>query len=146
MTLWEKLVGPNSDPFRRSLYENGGYKDVVLWLAENHITPDTHPHAVELFTGDGAGALGIFESGWHPSAITCIDHRVSDSPLVPGARFHYVDLRCILENDPDSIDTITAGMAGQFDVVVAVNDWWPKASRLEVAHFFARIGAAIYYL
>lgn len=145
MTLWERIVGPNTDPFRRSLYEGGGYKDVVQWLAGNGITPNTHPSACDLFSGDGAGALAFFESGWHPSAITCIDHRVSGSPLVPNAQFHYIDLRCILERDPADIDATMAGMAGQFDVIVAVNDWWPHGSRLQVARFFARNGAAIYY-
>ncbi|MEK9143558.1 MAG: hypothetical protein AAB481_02945 [Patescibacteria group bacterium] len=146
MTLWEKLVGRNTDPFRRSLYEGGGYKDVVQWLAENGITPGTHPYACDLFSGDGAGALAFVKSGWHPNAITCIDHRVSNLPLVPAARFHYVDLRCILNSDQDRIDETTASMAGQFDVIVAVNDWWPHKSRLQVARFFARSGGAIYYL
>lgn len=63
----------NDSPFRRTLFEHGGWREIQRALLENGITPQTHPYGGDFFAGGCGGAYALEQSGWPVENIVCFD-------------------------------------------------------------------------
>lgn len=77
----------------------------------------------------------MVQSGWREENIVCVDFQSSPGPLVHGVQWVYGDLRQVLDPGQEEIDQ-WAIHQGSYNVVIAVNDWWPRRSRIPVVQFF----------
>lgn len=75
-------------------YGGDEYYDAMFagLVERGEITPEQFPRALDFFAGDGSWARRFVENGWDPQNITCVDIARTETPLVPGARWIYMDL------------------------------------------------------
>ena len=90
-------------------------------LQVRHITPLTHPHAVELFAGDGPGTYLLWKRNWQPENMLRIDYEKSPTPLEPAATpWLYINLRQLTYSILNhSIPDIPPQLSHSFDIVIA---------------------------
>lgn len=110
----------NKSSFSSFFSEDSGWKDILKeTLDSRHATPQSHPHALELFAGDGPIAGMLHEWGWQD--ITCADLYLPKKPLAPkGSTWIFLDLAEVIErlNHGGDLNEINF-LKNEFDIVTA---------------------------
>ncbi len=108
------------------------------------IGPEKYPRALDLYAGDGSWARRFVEHGWDPQNVTCIDRDRTETPLVPEARWIYMDLFYLAEflrehyRLPAGAEALRHRwdlVASSYGAIVAKD---PRADQLLLAQFFVR--------
>lgn len=130
----------------RRFSSHEGRKSAERWMnlefPEHRINPMTHPNVIELAAGDGPIAWLLVNRGWKAENITCVDMYMSPSPMIPRAKWVYLNLSALYDHIWDRTDPEyeVLQMKGIFDLVTFCNSGKGIGDEEQIAEYFKRPG------
>ena len=144
------ITGPIPNPvepkYRQISYnEPTGY--IRAMIDNELITKRTHPHVIDLFSGDAGVARILRDLGWQESDILCVDRHISPTPLLTGVTWKYWDLSELARSlkNSENIPSEIMKLRATFDITIAMTG--ESVSFLQtgllVCNYFIRKGGYI---
>ena len=118
-------------------------------IAEGIISPERFPLAVDLFAGDGSWAKRLVDNGWAPANITCVDIARTETPLVDGVNWLYLDLAALAHvANRGHLHGQVGQLRGRFDLAFssfgAISTYGAEDTADILCGFFIRRGGIAY--
>jgi len=118
-------------------------------ITEGTISPERFPLAVDLFAGDGSWARRLIDRGWAAENITCIDIAKTETPLVDGVNWLYLDLAVLARvTDRGHLYGQVDQLRGRFDLAFmsygALSAYRALGTADNLCGFFIRKGGIAY--